>query len=174
MQQLNLYVQEVIKENAQLQMRLQFEERNNQMLLKQLNHARAKFARGQGQVVADGFYYRDSDQHHHAESLFQNDSLTLFEQQHQIQESSYVRQPRKPSGKIDQKLNQKDITFENNSDGITGLHTDVVDGLPEGEADDNEALELNHIKTSPRFNEDQDPDIDEQRLETVNETPNIQ
>ena len=36
MHQLNLYVQEVINENAQLQMRLQMQERSNQMLVKQV------------------------------------------------------------------------------------------------------------------------------------------
>lgn len=45
MSQLNLYVQEVIKENTQLQMRLQFEERNNQMLMKQLNQLRSNYLR---------------------------------------------------------------------------------------------------------------------------------
>ena len=37
MQKLNLYVQEILKENQQLHMRLEYEERNNQMLMRQLN-----------------------------------------------------------------------------------------------------------------------------------------
>lgn len=145
-------------------MRLQFEESNNQMLLKQLNHARANFLRSQAAALGDSEDPKVLDQQQ-VDQHYQNDGLTLFEQQQQIQGSSYVRQPRKPSGKIDQKLNQKDITFENNSDGITGLCTDVVDGAPELDADEHESLNLS--KTSPRFN---DAQADEQRLEVVNET----
>jgi len=78
MQQLNLYVQEVIKENTELRIRLQFEERNNQMLLRQISN---------------------------------------IQSQSESYDNQVSNQPRKPSGKIDQKLNQKDITFENYSDG---------------------------------------------------------
>jgi len=62
---------------------------------------------------------------------YRDDGLQLFEQQR-----SYARQPRKPSGKIHQKLNQKDITFDNNSDGGLGAQRpeifDQEESLPFG------------------------------------------
>lgn len=46
-----------------------------------------------------------------------------------MQGLAYLRQPRKPSGRITQKLNHKDQTFENNSDfgGLEGIKDGEVD-----------------------------------------------
>ena len=69
-----------------------------------------------------------------------------------MQASSYVRQPRKPSGKINQKLNQKEITFENHSEGGNGLHTEVMEGAI-AEEDSLPLIEVDKSQASPRFND---------------------
>jgi|APSaa5957512535_1039671.scaffolds.fasta_scaffold377221_2 hypothetical protein len=65
-------------------MRLQFEESNNQMLLKQLNHARkqerANFFRSRGAALGDSEDLKMLDQQQVDQHL-RNDGLTLFEQQ---------------------------------------------------------------------------------------------
>ena len=73
-----------------------------------------------------------------------------------MQGSSYLRQPRKPSGKINQKLNQKDPTIENQSDGGIG-----ITGDPEVEAEGQEpevdfVEDPGTLRNSPRFNDDEE------------------
>ena len=93
MHQLNLYVQEVINENAQLQMRLQMQERSNQMLVKQVQELKRGEKSG-GNIIFKA--QKSSSQ-------------------------AFLRQPRKPSGKVSQKVTSQRLRREESAEAEADL-----------------------------------------------------